>query len=259
MFCWSITHTSPKSNIIILFVWHWPVSFANQQISQSNLHTRSSIISPFQPQKHDTLCDRDQYACVASIPQPIPTRHTITMASFKPPSQGHNTYSTQPITPGKEHRKRSARAYRIDLVSSSPKMTPQSKHTANTRRRRDSGACQRSRDSTKATVRTHHTPVEPSYKHTDQLGKTVSEYRLVQRWAGLNGQRRHRHRRASEAIRDQLEDDILASRNTGNEARFDGDVGLLERDWRAEDEEDTRPCYWRLLKKLNRELRTMRR
>lgn len=93
-----------------------------------------------------------------------------------------------------------------------------------------------------------------------EYGRSVPELRLAKRYAGLDGKNRPRHRLKSThgRIKDQEEQlDLLLmeSKGTIKDELVTAETGSIVIDWKEDDEESERPCYWTLLEKLNRELR----
>ncbi|ROV87402.1 hypothetical protein VSDG_09695 [Cytospora chrysosperma] len=136
---------------------------------------------------------------------------------------------------------------------SSPNITPQASFTGSRRRQPDSGYSQQSQNFTKTNL--NH-PTSSHYHGIEQLGRSAPELRLVMKRAGLDRQPRPRHRRGGRSGKDNGQNQEKTPAPLPLEVEEDDGAkkGLLEVDWKEDDKESERPCYWSLLEKLNQEL-----
>ncbi|ROV94806.1 hypothetical protein VMCG_08900 [Cytospora schulzeri] len=167
--------------------------------------------------------------------------------------QGPTTYASHWLASEVKCGQIHVRAFGSDQVSSSGSaMPPREGSTTNKRVQRHSTVSQRSRGFTKTIP---NTPTDSLYHGTENLGKTIPEFRLTMKRMGLGGRHRPRHRRGSGRDCGQDRDQIPTSSPMEVEEDAEDNNGLLRRDWTEDNEESEWPCYWSLLNKLNRELR----
>ncbi|KUI72300.1 hypothetical protein VM1G_07548 [Cytospora mali] len=161
--------------------------------------------------------------------------------------------NSQQSTPWLNHRERRIRAYNI-RKRLDPQLATRATRTSKKGRQR-AKAWRASQQHPNSITTTTDTPNESICHDSDHLGKTVPELRLTMKHAGLDSQPRSRHRNQTGSDEGQYQEEAFASSFMEVDETAEEVTGWLKRDWKKDDEESERPCYWSLLEKLNWELR----
>ncbi|ROV90798.1 hypothetical protein VPNG_09836 [Cytospora leucostoma] len=102
---------------------------------------------------------------------------------------------------------------------------------------------------------TSRTSAKYSLHESNQLGRTVPELRQTMKRAGLNGKSHPRYRRRGRRSRHDYHVRSPQLSCVEVEEAVETRSSMMKMDWKEEEEESVRPCYWSLVEKLNRELR----